>query len=243
MALNHCPVGNQKFHINLITYFVGLWERREGGGLERFLTKIGIGTIGIGEGSVAIAGRKAKPGKGIRDGMRNIGTGVQKGIGISLGLSISRPLANVVVGRQSSALGHGIQALGDGVKTSAGAEGNAISGSEAIGVGTISTISIGIQEGVSISRPLTNVVNSRKSALGHGVQSLGDGVKTSARAEGNAISSSEAIGVGTISTISIGIQEGVSISRPLTNVVNSRQSALGHGVQSLGDRVKTGAGA
>jgi len=93
------------------------------------------------------------------------------------------------VNSRKSALGHGVQSLGDGVKTSAGAEGNTISGSEAIGVGTISTISISIQEGISISisRPLTNVVNSRKSALGHGVQSLGDGVKTGAGAEGNTI--------------------------------------------------------
>merc|ERR1719385_715727 len=116
----------------------------------------------------------------------SIGSIVSLRIGISLG--ISRPLANVVSSGDDSALGHGVKSLGDGVQTGAGAEGDTIVVSS-IGVGVssvgVSSISIGsiVSLGISVSRPLANVVAGDDSALGHGVKALGDGVQTGAGAE------------------------------------------------------------
>merc|ERR1719350_279735 len=99
---------------------------------------------------------------------------------------------------------------------------------------------------LSISRPLGH------KSPGHGVDSLGDGVQTSAGSKGDTID----IGVGSISigVSSIedsGISFGLSISRPLAvvpvypvvsiSVVGA--ISLGGGVKALGDWVKSGAGA
>merc|ERR1719334_2912719 len=71
------------------------------------------------------------------------------------------------------------------------------------------------------------------STIGIGISSIGIGVS--------------AIGVSSISIgsiVSLGIGISLGISRPLANVVSSGDdSALGHGVKSLGDGVQTGAGA
>merc|ERR1712198_571533 len=114
-------------------------------------------------------------------------------------------------------------------------------GVSSISIGSIVSLRIGISLG--ISRPLANVVSSGDdSALGHGVKSLGDGVLTGAGAEGDTVAVGS-IGVGSISIGGI-VGLGISISRPLANVVSSGDdSALGHGVKSLGDGVQTGAGA
>merc|ERR1719348_4256 len=56
-----------------------------------------------------------------------VGKGTGQETGISLSVSISRPLAEVVsVGRDDNTLGHGIKSLGDGVQASAGAERNSM---------------------------------------------------------------------------------------------------------------------
>merc|ERR1719336_2822726 len=105
-----------------------------------------VGSVGIGVGSVGV-------------GSISIG-----GI-VSLGISISRPLANVVSSGDDSALGHGVKSLGDGVQTGAGTEGDTVVvGSVGIGIGSIGISSkmvgsiVGL--GISISRPLANVVSS-----------------------------------------------------------------------------------
>merc|ERR1719315_754567 len=72
----------------------------------------------------------------------------------SIGISISRPLAKVVVaGGDGNALGHGINSLGDGVQASAGAEGNSSIGQGVMKAGiAIGTKTIGaVQKCVSIS--------------------------------------------------------------------------------------------
>merc|ERR1719348_1568791 len=80
-------------------------------------------------------------------------------------------------------------------------------------------------------------------SLGSGIKSLGDWVKSSAGAERD--SSGISIGIGISGIV------GISISRPLANVVTrvssissiGNNSSLGHRVKSLGDWVKTSAGA
>merc|ERR1719348_758653 len=136
-------------------------------------------------------------------------------------------------------LGSGIKSLGDWVKSSAGAKGDSSSISVSIGVSSI--------VGISISRPLANIVTSisvvRDISLGSGIESLGDWVKSSAGAKGD--SSSISIGIGVSSIV------GISISRPLANVVTIvssissiwKNSSLGHSIKSLGDWVQTSAGA
>merc|ERR1719348_2008294 len=140
-------------------------------------------------------------------------------------------------------LGSSIKSLGDWVKSSAGAKGD--SSSISIGIGVSGIV------GISVSRPLANVVTSISSissirkgdSLGHSIKSLGDGVKTSAGAKGD--SSCISIGIGVSSIV------GISISRPLANVVTIvssissiwKNSSLGHSIKSLGDWVQTSAGA
>merc|ERR1719468_841006 len=83
------------------------------------------------------------------------------------------------------------------------------------------------------------------NALGHGVKSLGDGVKTGAGAEGN--SGGVAVGVAVVSI-------SISVSRSLADIVTivagiaevagvGEGNSLGHGVKSLGDGVQASAGA
>ena len=57
-------------------------------------------------------------------------------VSLSLGLGLSLALAKVVVGGVGDALGHGVQALGDGVKAAARSEGDTVvSNSGGVGVG------------------------------------------------------------------------------------------------------------
>merc|ERR1712134_211160 len=165
---------------------------------------------------------------------------------------LSSLLAGIVASGVSEvggiSLGGGIKTLGDGVKTSAGSEGNSgisIGDWGGIRVGSIESISI------SISRPLAKVVSvvSRVSieggiSLGGSIKSLSDWVKTTAGAKGDtSIGIREAITIGKVGSI------GISIGRPLANVVSivssksRKSSSLSHRVKSLGDWVKTTAGA
>merc|ERR1711892_823687 len=89
----------------------------------------------------------------------------------------------------------------------------------------------------------------RNSSLGYWVKSLGDWVKTSAGSKWNMGSisvSSEGIRISITKISSVSL--GLGISRPLFVMVTSiaktiiRNSSLGHGVKTLGDWVKTGAG-
>ena len=148
------------------------------------------------------------------------------------------------------ALGHGVKSLGDGVKSGAGAEGN-------IGMGIGISVSSIKDSGISISRPLGD------DSLGHRVKSLGDGVKASAGSKGDTVHigvSSISIGVSSVGSISgIGktsiavssIEDSsvsLGISRPLAVVSVVSISvvgdiSLGGGVKTLGDGVKSGAGA
>merc|ERR1719348_2265317 len=179
-------------------------------------------------------------------GAKGDSSGISIGIGVSsvVSISISRPLANVVtivssIGK-GDPLGHSIKSLGDWVKTSAGAKRN--SSRISIGIGVSGIV------GISISRPLANVVSSISSigkgnSLGHSIKSLCNGVQTSAGAKWD--SSGISIGIGISSIV------GISISRPLANVVTivssissiGKSSSLGHRVKSLCDWVKTSAGA
>merc|ERR1712115_633777 len=115
---------------------------------------------------------------------------------------------------------------------------------ETIAIGKVGSISI------SIGRPLANVVSivssksGKSSSLSHRVKSLGDWVKSTAGAKGDtSIGIREAITIGKVGSI------GISIGRPLANVVSivssksGKSSSLSHRVKSLGDWVKTTAGA
>merc|ERR1719348_2365550 len=107
-------------------------------------------------------------------------------------------------------LGSGIKSLGDWVKTSAGAKRD--SSGISIGIGVKGIV------GISISRPLANVMTivssiGKGNSLGHGIKSLGYWVKTSAGAKGDSGSISVGIGISSI--------VGISISRPLANVMTS----------------------
>merc|ERR1719348_1445826 len=136
---------------------------------------------------------------------------IGKGVSSVVGISISRPLANVVTIvssissiRKGNSLGHSVKSLSDWVKTSAGAKGD--SSSISIGIGVSGIVSI------SISRPLANVVTSisiaRDISLGSGIKFLGDGVKTSAGAKGDSSSIGVAIAIGKVGSISISISSG-----------------------------------
>merc|ERR1712106_867446 len=142
--------------------------------------------------------------------------------------------------RKSNSLGDSIKTLGEGVKTRAGSKGNS---SISIRIGSI--------VGISISRPLANVVTSismissvwKSNSLGDSIKTLGDGVKTRAGAERDSSSISYR------GSIRIGSIVGTSISRPLANVVtivssisSIGKSSLGHRVKSLSDWVQTRAG-
>merc|ERR1719228_789325 len=92
----------------------------------------------------------------------------------------------------------------------------------------------------------------RNNSLGDWVKSLGDWVKTSAGAKWNMSSiaiSSEGIRISIAEICSISISLWLGISRSLSIVVSMiaqtivRNSSLGHRVKSLGDWVKTSAGA
>merc|ERR1719362_2387752 len=83
----------------------------------------------------------------------NIGVGVGVGVGVSVssiedsGVSISRPLGD-------NSLGDRVKALGDGVKTSAGSEGDTIHvgvGSISVGVSSIGSMSSIGQTSIAIS--------------------------------------------------------------------------------------------
>merc|ERR1711970_1479266 len=88
--------------------------------------------------------------------------------------------------------------------------------------------------------------------LGGGIQTLGDGVQTSAGSEwhsGVSISgmSIRVSGISSISSVSqistitiVGISIG--ISRALANMVGRDDSSLGHSIQTLGDGVQASAG-
>merc|ERR1712242_360052 len=102
---------------------------------------------------------------------------------------------------------------------------------------------------VSISGSLAKIVSvvgiavcsiavvGQGNSLGHGVKSLGDGVKTSGRSEGNCAGNDNS---------------RVSISRSLAKIVSvvriavssiavvGQGNSLGHGVKSLGDGVQAG---
>merc|ERR1719331_2673027 len=92
----------------------------------------------------------------------------------------------------------------------------------------------------------------RNNSLGDGVKTLGDWVKTSAGAEGNMGSiaiSSEGIRISITKIGSISISLRLGISRSFAIVVSMiaqtvvRNNSLGDGVKTLGDWVKTSAGA
>ena len=103
-------------------------------------------------------------------------------------------VAEVAVGIGKVTLGGGIKALGDGVQTGGGSEGNTSDG--------IATKVVGV------SGPLAVVVahvGNGKSSLGHGVKTLGDGVQTSGRTEGNA-------SVGDAMGDAVGVRESVAVA-------------------------------
>merc|ERR1711872_592459 len=130
-----------------------------------------------------------------------------------------------------SSLGHRVHSMGDGV----GSLGDGVKASESTSIGTIGTIGV-----VGISEPLAIVTigsigSIRSIALGGGIKTLGDGVKTGGGSEGNGSSISKS---NTISSI-------VGVSRPLAIVtIGSIGSiggiALGRVIKALGDGVKTG---
>merc|ERR1712062_789889 len=148
----------------------------------------------------------------------------------------------------SMPLGGSIQSLGDWVQTSAGAEwhsGISISGMSIriSGISVSAEVSAIVGIGISIGRALAMVVDD--SSLGHGVQALGDGVKTSAGSEwhsGISISgmsirisgiSSISSGISTIASIST-IGEGVS-AIAVVGIGISISGTLGNGVGWDGD--------
>merc|ERR1719244_1478777 len=96
--------------------------------------------------------------------------------GIGIGISISRPLAQMMVSTEvrvsSIVIGMvGSVAIGKGV------------------IGTVQETGIRIRIGISISRPLAKVVAIGRddNTLGHGIKSLGDGVQASAGAKRNSM--------------------------------------------------------
>merc|ERR1719244_1279477 len=115
---------------------------------------VGIRMIGIGMvGSV---------------GIRMIGTIQETSISFGIGISISRPLAQMMVSTEVR-----VSSIGIGMV-----------GSVAIGKGVIGTVQ---ETGIRISRPLAKVVAVGRddNTLGHGIKSLGDGVQASAGAKRN----------------------------------------------------------
>merc|ERR1719187_2920092 len=102
-------------------------------------------------------------------------------------------VSEVTVGVRSVSLGGCIKALGDGVQTSGGSEGDS-----SVGITT---------EVVGVSGPLAIVVGNGKSSLGHWVKTLGDGVQTSRRTKGNT-SVGDAVGVRESVAVAV---EGISL--------------------------------
>jgi len=207
--------------------------------ISRSLAKI-VSVVGIAVCSIAVIGDKS-----LGHGVKSLGDGVETS-GRSKGncagndnsrVSISGSLAKIVsvvgiavcsiavIGDKS--LGHGVKSLGDGVETSGRSKGNcagndnsrvSISGSLAK---IVSVVGIAV---CSIA------VVGQGNSLGHGVKSLGDGVKTSGRSEGNCAGNDNS---------------RVSISRSLAKIVSVvriavSSIALGHRVKSLGDGVQAG---
>ena len=140
--------------------------------------------------------------------------------GISIG--ISGPLAEeMAVGGDGNALGDGIESLGDGVQSGAGAEGD----SGGVGVSSVAISTVGRVTGIGvtvvsisigISGPLAEemTVGGDGNALGHGIESLGDGVQSGAGAEGNSGGvgvSSVGISSESMSSISVGGIVGISL--------------------------------
>ena len=114
-------------------------------------------------------------------------------------------VSEVTVGVRSVSLGGCIKALGDGVQSGGGSEGDT-SNNGVAGVGEgVATKVVGIS--LSISGPLAVVVGNGKSSLGHGVKTLGDGVQTRGRTERSG-SDSIAVGVWESSVIAV---EGIGL--------------------------------
>ena len=103
-------------------------------------------------------------------------------------------MSKVSVVVRSVSLGGGIQALGDGVQTGGGSEGDT---SDSVAT-----------EVVGVSGPLAIVVGNGKSSLGHRVQSLGDGVQSRGGSERNA-SNGVAMGVWESTIVAV---EGIGLS-------------------------------
>merc|ERR1711872_1212322 len=191
-------------------------------GISGPLVIVTIGSIGSIR-SIALGGGIKTLGDGVKTGGGSEGnsSSISKSNTISSIVGVSRPLAIVTIGSIGSiggiALGRGIKALGDGVKTGRRSEGNSGSISKAI-----SSI-------VRVSRPLGigNSLGHGVSSLGDGVSSLGDGVQASGR-------STNTIGV-------VGISGPLAIV-PVGSIGSIRSIALGRGIKSLGDGVKTSGG-
>ena len=154
-----------------------------------------------------------------------VGTVVAVRIG-GVAVAVAVAVAGVTVVGDGVALGHGVKALGDGVQTGGGAEGDGggirvgtIGGIRisTIGIGSRVVTTIGVRVAVAIVRisislrsslgiggPLAQVVavGGDGNALGHGVQSLSDGVQTGGGAEGNG----GGIGVGAVGSC-VGVAE------------------------------------
>merc|ERR1719431_2145927 len=103
--------------------------------------------------------------------------------------------------------------LGDGIKTSAGSEGNSVIGSIRVAVDTIDSISRSLAQVVTIVAVAISSISIGQKSLGGGIKSLGDGVKTSAGSEGNSGIGGVRVAVGTIESISLSLR--LSISRSL----------------------------
>jgi len=192
-------------------------------------------------GSVSLGGCVKSLSDGVQTGGRsegNMGNGVVS-VGQSVGkLSISGPLAVVdtVVSVGSKALGRGVQSLGDGVQTGGGSKGNmGDNGVVSVGQGAVAIELIIIRPLALWVQTVPLVLSVGSVALGGRVKSLGDGVQTSGRSEGN-MGGNGVVSVGQgVGKLSIGGSLAV-----VDTVVSIGSIALGRGVQSLGDGVQTG---
>jgi len=193
----------------------------------------GVQTGGGAEGDIGSIGVCVISGISIRM------CGISKRISgiVSISVSISGSLAKIVsvvgiavcsiaVVGQGNSLGYRVKSLGDGVKTSGRSEGNC-AGNDNSRV----SISGSLAKIVSVVRITISsiAVIGQGNSLGYGVKSLGDGVQTSGRTEGNCASNDNS---------------RVSISGSLAKIVSVvritiSSIALGHGVKSLGDGVQT----
>merc|ERR1712186_181314 len=173
----------------------------------------------------------SRSGMSIRISGISVSTEVSAIVGI--GVSIGRSLAMVV---DDCSLGHGVQALGDGVQTSAGSEwdtGISISGmsirmsgisSISSVVSTIAVVSISI----CISGTLGNGVGWDGNSLSYRVESLCDWAQTSAGTEWHS-------GI-TVCSMSIRIS-GISSISPVSKVSTiagiSTISTIGEGISAI----------